>query len=167
MVVWKPKGEIQPYWRIIITKKSALSATASQPVTPHRPKERESRSCLLRTLRQAVGAAHQRPVQEEKGDGGDRREHIHGGGLLQIGVTHQLEIDLGGQGAGAPADDDGGAKVRQRADEGEKQAHQNTGAHEREDHIFEDIPRTGRPGPERPEGSHCQFRRGCRSGTWR
>ena len=87
---------------------------------------------------QPVRAAHQRTIDEEKDDRRDEQEHVHCRGLFKVRVSNDLQIDVRGQRAEAPADDDGRAEVRERADEREQQAHECRGPNERQDNIAQD-----------------------------
>ena len=89
-------------------------------------------------LGQLVRAAHQRAVDEKEHNGWDEEEHVHRRGLFKVGIAHDLQIDICGQGAEAPADDDGRAEVREGADEREQQAHERRGPDERQNDIAQD-----------------------------
>ena len=89
-------------------------------------------------LGQPVRAAHQRAVDEKEHNGRDEQEHVHCRGLFKVRVSNDLQIDVRGQRAEAPADDDGRAEVRERADEREQQAHERRGPNERQDNIAQD-----------------------------
>ena len=102
----------------------------------------ELRLCPPSVPRQQVCLTHQVPVQEKRGDGGQQQEHIHSGGLFQIGVAYQLQVDLRCDGGEAAADDHWRAEVRQGANKGQQQGYPDTGAEQREHHV----PQNG-PGP--------------------
>ena len=89
-------------------------------------------------LGQLVRAAHQRAVDKEKDNGRDEQEHIHRRGLFKVRIPDDLQVNVRGQRAEAPADDDGRAEVRERADEREQQTHERCRPDERQDDITQD-----------------------------